>query len=393
MSGGAARFMGELARRYPTGRLIVSTGQAPESDDVDALFPNRIDRVPIASGRMRSLPWMLLWSRHAAMLARTNHASFVWCGDLKPSTYPAKWITERLATPFGVFAYGGELLLLQHRIHQSPLRRRAARALLRSAAVFVVNSEWTRQLCLTVLRELGIEHGDARVRNVPLGTDPAFFRPGIDPSTVRERYGLGEGRWLLSVARFAPHKGIDTVLRALARLQGTESDVRYVIAGGGDGRRELEALVRQLKLEKRVRFLTGVPDADLPALYNLAQVYVGVSRRTAHGVESFGIALAEAQSSGLPVVAGRSGGVPEVVRHGETGLLVEPESVEETAEAIRTLLRDPARARALGAAGRREIERYYNWDRATADLVAIAEEFATARTPKRRALATPPARS
>jgi glycosyltransferase involved in cell wall biosynthesis len=70
--------------------------------------------------------------------------------------------------------------------------------------------------------------------------------------------------------------------------------------------------------------------------------------------------------------------VPEAVQSGETGLLVEPESAEETADAIRTLLRDPARATQLGQAGRREIERFYNWDRVTKDLIAIADECATA---------------
>jgi phosphatidylinositol alpha-1,6-mannosyltransferase len=376
-SGGVARFMGELTRRYPPGRLIVSTGQEPETEDVDALYPNRVDRLPIATRRLRALPGMLLWSRHATMLARTNEAEFVWCGNLKPSAYPAKWVYERLGTPFGVLAYGNDLLLLQHQLHQSPVRRRAARALIGSVAVFVVNSEWTRQLCLTLLRELGIEHPETRVRNVPLGTDPAFFRPGVDTSQVRARYGLEEGRWIVSVARLVPHKGIDTALQALALLQGTERDVRYAVAGEGPGRKELERLVRELKLEGRVRFLTGVPDADLPALYNLAQVSVGVSRRTAQSVDSFGLSLAEAQSSGVPVVAGRSGGVPEAVRNGETGLLVEPESAEETADAIRALLRDPERAQRLGQAGRREIERFYNWDRATKDLLAIAEEFAS----------------
>jgi phosphatidylinositol alpha-1,6-mannosyltransferase len=370
--------MGELARRYPPGRLIVSTGQEPDAEDVDARFPNRVDRLPIATRRLRALPGMLLWSRHATMLARSNEAEFVWCGNLKPSAYPAKWVHERLGTPFGVFAYGNDLLLLQHQLHQSPVRRRAARALIGSVGVFVVNSEWTRQLCLTLLRELQIENPETRVRNVPLGTDPDFFRPGVDTSGVRARYGLENGRWIVSVARLVPHKGIDTALQALAMLQDSERDVRYAIAGEGPGRRVLQQLVRDLKLDGRVRFLTGVPDADLPALYNMAQVSVGVSRRTAQSVESFGLSLAEAQSSGVPVVAGRSGGVPEAVQSGETGLLVEPESAEETADAIRTLLRDPARATQLGRAGRREIERFYNWDRVTKDLIAIADECATA---------------
>jgi phosphatidylinositol alpha-1,6-mannosyltransferase len=376
VSGGVARFMGELARRYPPGRLIVSAGAEPDAEDVDARFPNRVDRLPLSPGRLRTLPGMLLWSRHATMLARTNGAEFVWCGNLKPSAYPAKWVLERLGTPFGVFTYGGDLLRLQHQVHQSPLRRMRARALLASAAVFVVNSDWTRQLCLTVLRELGIDGGDARVRTVPLGADPRFFRPGVDATAIRERYGLDGGRWILSVARLVPHKGIDTALQALAKLDGPEADVRYAIAGSGEGRPDLERLVRELGLDGRVRFLTGVPDADLPALYNAADVYVGASRRTAHSVESFGLALAEAASAGLPVVAGRTGGVPEAIRHGETGVLVNAEDAGEVAQAIRDLLRDPARAHAMGAAARREIERFYNWDRVVKEIVGIAEEFA-----------------
>jgi phosphatidylinositol alpha-1,6-mannosyltransferase len=385
VSGGVARFMGELARRYPPGRLIVSAGAEPEADDVDARFPNRVDRLPLSPRRLRTLPGMLLWSRHATMLARTNGAEFVWCGNLKPSAYPAKWVLERLGTPFGVFTYGGDLLRLQHQVHQSPLRRLRARALLASAAVFVVNSDWTRQLCLTVLRELGIEGGDARVRTVPLGADPRFFRPGVDATAVRERYGLDGGRWILSVARLVPHKGIDTALQALAQLDGPESDVRYAIAGSGEGRADLERLVRELGLDGRVRFLTGVPDADLPALYNAADVYVGASRRTAHSVESFGLSLAEAASTGLPVVAGRTGGVPEAIRHGETGILVNAEDGSEVAGAVRGLLRDPERAHTMGTAARREIERFYNWDRVVKEIVGIAEEFAA---PSARAAAS-----
>jgi phosphatidylinositol alpha-1,6-mannosyltransferase len=158
--------------------------------------------------------------------------------------------------------------------------------------------------------------------------------------------------------------------------------------GTGEGRREIEALAAELGVADRLRLLGGVPDADLPALYNLADVYVGASRRTALSVEGFGIAIAEAASAGRPVVAGRSGGIPEAVKNGETGLLVDPESPEEVAESVRRLLRDRPLATRLGEAGRREIERYYNWDRVAADLAAIAAEAggeaATPRTSVRQ---------
>ncbi len=388
--GGVARWMAEIARRYPAPGIAVSTGQHPDGQEVDEALPCEVDRLPISSRKLRALQGLLLWSRRVAQLARTHETRFIWCSDITPAGYPAKWTHERVGTPFGILLHGADLLVLQHQIHRSAMKRRSARALLGSAAVLVANSEWTRGLCQSVLRELELNAMDGRVRTVPLGTDPAFFRPGVPTAAVRARYDLdGDGRWLLSVSRLEPHKGIDTVLRALALLTGREGDVRYAVAGGGDGRRAIEALAAELGVADRLRLLGGVPDADLPALYNLADVYVGASRRTALSVEGFGIALAEAASAGRPVVAGRSGGIPEAVKNGATGLLVDPESPEEVADSVRRLLRDPSLAKRLGEAGRREIERYYNWDRVAADLAAIAAEAgrepATPRSSARRA--------
>jgi phosphatidylinositol alpha-1,6-mannosyltransferase len=376
VGGGIARWMAEVAARYPEPGIVVSTGQHPDSQEVDEPLPCEVDRLPLPNRRLRGLQGLLLWSRRVAQLARTYESRFIWCGEITPAGYPAKWTHERVGTPFGVLLHGADLLVLQHQVHRSAMKRRSARALLGAAAVLVANSEWTRGLCLSLLRELELEVTDGRVRTVPLGTDPAFFRPGLTTDAVRARYGLDhDARWLLSVSRLASHKGIDTVLRALASLTGPEADVKYAVVGTGEGRREIEALAAELGVADRLYLLGGVPDADLPALYNLASVYVGASRRTAHSVEGFGIALAEAASAGRPVVAGRSGGIPEAVRDGETGLLVNPESAEEVADAVRRLLRDPALAARLGGAGRQAIERYYNWDRVAADLAGIAAEL------------------
>jgi phosphatidylinositol alpha-1,6-mannosyltransferase len=374
MGGGLARWMAEVARRYPAPGLVVSTGQHPDSQDVDATFPGEVDRLPLPTKQLRTLQGLLLWSRRSSVLARNHHARFIWCGDIHHAGYPAKWIHERVGTPYGVLLHGSDLLILQHEIHRSALKRRTAHAILGSASVLVANSDWTRGLALSVLRELELPTTDERVRRVPLGTDPAFFRPGAATDAVRLRYGLDDGRWLLSVARLDPERGIDTVLRALALLAGAERDVRYAVVGAGDGRRDLEALIDQLGLDGRVKLLGGVPDADLPALYDLADVYVGVSRKTALSVDGFGLTLAEAASCGTPVVAARSGGIPEAVQDGTTGILVDAERPDEVAGAVRKLLRDGALARRMGAAGRRAIEEHYNWDRVAQDLAKIATE-------------------
>ncbi|HET6578685.1 MAG TPA: glycosyltransferase family 4 protein, partial [Gemmatimonadales bacterium] len=302
-------------------------------------------------------------------------AEFIWCGNIKPAAYPAKWTRERTGTPFGILLHGGDLLILQHQVHQSAVKRKTAAALLASAAVLVANSEWTRDRCLALLSELEIDAPSDRVRVVPLGADQEFFHPGVDTRPVRERYGLADGRWLLSVARLTRHKGIDTALQALAQLAGRYPALRYAVVGSGEEQAALEQEARDLGVADRVRFLTGVPDRDLPAFYNCAEVYLGVSRLLEQRVEGFGISLAEASACGVPVVAGRSGGVPAAVRDGETGLLVDAERADAVAAAVSRLLDDEGLRARLGAAGRRAVETRYNWDRVTRDLVRIGHEL------------------
>jgi phosphatidylinositol alpha-1,6-mannosyltransferase len=378
IGGGIARWMAELAKRYPGRPLIVSTGQHPDAPDVDAAFPGAVDRLPIAARRLRTIQGILHWSRRAAVMARTHGAEFIWCGNIKPAAYPARWVRERLGVPFGILLHGGDLLILQHQVHQSAVKRRTARALLTSASVLVANSQWTRDRCVHLLGELDVEPTPEQIRVVPLGADPDFFRPGVDTATVRRRYGLGEGRWLLSVARLTRHKGIDTALQALSRLGPEHPDLHYAVVGSGEERGALEQEARDLGVAERVRFLTEVPDRDLPALYNTAEIYLGVSRLMEQRVEGFGISLAEASACGIPVVAGRSGGMPEAVRDGETGILVNAEQPDEVAGALRRLLADHGLRRRLGEGGRRSVVERYNWNRVAADLERIGHEAGAA---------------
>lgn len=375
IGGGIARMMGELAKRYPPGTLVVSTGRDPRSAAVDASFANVVDRVGITSRRLRTLQGLFVWSRRAAGIARAIKPEFVWCGNFKPSGYPARWIRQRVGTPYGIFFYGTDLLLLQRQINRSSTKRGTAKALIGSAAVLVAISRWTRNLCLSVLDQLGFQSSEMDVRMLALGTDPVYFRPGIDPSAVRERYGLDGRRWLITVARLTRHKGIDTGLRVLAQLRDCYPDLAYAVVGSGGDLPALEGIARSLGVSDRVRFLTQVPDDDLPGLYNCAEIYLGLSRQTEGNVEGFGISLLEAGACGIPVVAGRSGGIPDAVREGETGLLVNSEHPEEVSQAVRGLLDDRIAAQRLGAGGRRAVETYYNWERVAAELAGIGHEL------------------
>jgi phosphatidyl-myo-inositol dimannoside synthase len=373
MGGGIARFHSEVARRFPPGEMIVSTTHDPDGADADARFSGAVDRLRVGRRIAKTLPGVLLWSSRAATLARRHHARFVYCGNLKPAGYPAYWVHRRQGIPYGIFLYGGELLSEQIKYDHSALKRRSGRALLGGAAALIAISRWTRDLTVTVLEELGLHDWRNRVHVVPLGTDPDRFRPGLDAAGVRERYGLSRGnRWLLTVARLDPHKGVDVVLQALPAIFARAADARYAVAGDGPDGERLRQLAERIGIADRVRFLGAVSDRDLPGLYNAATVYVGASRISERiGVEGFGISFVEASASGLPVVGGNSGGVPDAVRDGETGFLVPPEDPAALAAAVNRLLGDADLARRIGAAGRRAAETHYNWDRVVRDLRAI----------------------
>jgi phosphatidyl-myo-inositol dimannoside synthase len=375
MGGGIARLTGELAKRYPAGSLLISTGRVPESAETDTQLPNRVDRVGINSTRLRTIQGLVLWSHRVWRLGRSFDPGFVWCGNLKPAAFPALWLHRRKGIPYGIMLYGSELLLLQQRIRTSRAKRAAARPILREASVLTVCSEWTRRLCLDVLDELGWKPGDIDVRSIVLGTDPLRFRPGLDTAPARARYGLQNLRWMLTVARLVGHKGIDTGLRLLAALRETHSDLGYLIVGSGPMQSRLEALAHELGVADRARFLTGVPDSDLPLLYNCAEIYLGLSRPEGLLIEGFGISLSEASGSGVPVIAGRLGGMPDAVRDGVTGILVDSTDIREVVAAVRSLVDNPELGRRLGQAGRKAVEEYFNWDRVTADVRRTGEEL------------------
>lgn len=373
--GGIARMMGEVALRYPEHGLLVSTGTWPGSEASDASFRQTIDRVAVGAKRLRTLNGLIRWTRRAAALARQADPGFAWCDEVKPAGYAATWLHARRAIPFGVLAHGADLLLLRAKVRRSRLKQWTARRIFAGCAVVVANSRWTADLARTLLESLGCHALAADVRVVHLGTTPSHFHPGIDAREVRRKHGLEGGPWLLTVARLDFHKGIDTVIRALPAIRAAVPGARYAVAGVGSRRDALQALITELGLGDAVRLLGFVPDQDLPALYNAADLFVLVSRRHDLLVEGFGIACVEASACGLAVIGSRSGGIPEAVREGETGLLVDPDDPAALAAAAVRVLDDVALRRRLGAAGRAAVEHYYNWDRVTADLLRIDREF------------------
>ncbi|MBV8160719.1 MAG: glycosyltransferase family 4 protein [Acidimicrobiia bacterium] len=200
----------------------------------------------------------------------------------------------------------------------------------------------------------------ARPVVVPNAVDPAAFGGGIDAATLSPLPPPGDGVHVVCAARLTPEKGVDVLVRAAALLARDVPGLRVLVLGdtqtGHEAHRaELVALADRLGVGEVVCFAGHV---DQPfRRWAGARVYVQPSH-----TEGFGLALAEAMASGLPVVATAVGGVPELLDDGRAGRLVPPDDPQALATAVRDLLRDPAGAARLAGAGRARVQVGYTVD-------------------------------
>jgi phosphatidylinositol alpha-1,6-mannosyltransferase len=239
-----------------------------------------------------------------------------------------------------------------------------------NAAAILANSENTAQ----ILRQVGAPAD--RISIVYPGVDASRFRPNVDGSLSLRRQIAPDGDVILAtVGRLQRRKGHDLVIQALARLREHRPVLRYLIAGDGEERPRLEQLVRDHGVTDRVVFLGAVAADMLPACYAAADIFVHPNRVDGLDFEGFGLVFLEAAASGLPVIAGRSGGASEAVKSGETALLVSGTDLHEFVSALQALVADPDRCRNMGRAGRVRVMEQFTWDRA-ADLTRRAHERA-----------------
>ncbi len=209
---------------------------------------------------------------------------------------------------------------------------------------------------------------------IPLGVDVERFARVSEGAgaALRARIGLDDPApppLLLFVGRLRYYKGLDDLLRALPRVP----DAHLLVVGDGPMRAEWETLARELGLADRVHFLGDLPDADLPASYAVADLFVLPANARA---EAFGTVLLEAMAAGLPLICTEVGsGTSFVNRHGETGLVVPPRDPAALAAAINALLADPARRRAMGEAAQRRVREQFTVEQMIARVEALYHQL------------------
>jgi phosphatidyl-myo-inositol dimannoside synthase len=364
VGGGMSRRHVELCRRFDDGAettMEVSSVSASDGGAFDAGENYPIHRQPFSFDEANRFGNQLRWGHWLSGHSR-GRVDVIHCGNIRPVGYAVTWPHMKLGLPYLIYVNGGDLLREKVK-SEGRVKRVGARQILGNAAGIVATSQWVAELAGEVMDKVGIKNMPP-VGAFDLGTDPVKFHPSRDTGLLRAKWGVGDAPLLITVARLVPHKGQDSAIRALAALRGEFPDLRYVMVGEGHHEQSLRDLARELGVHDRVIFAGLLTDDELPEAYATSMLYVGLSRIDREiNVEGFGISFLEAAASGIPSVAGDSGGVRSAVRDGETGIVVPPTDIPSITAAIASLLRNWPRCVAMGRAARLAVETHYNWDR------------------------------
>ena len=347
--GGVQQFVHNLAVRQPPGSVVAYASTWKDAAAFDAEQPFEVIREN--TGVLLPTPQV---AKRAAEIARAHDCDSVWFGAAAPLGLLADGLRRRAGIERAVALTHG------HEIGWAALpgARHLLRRIGRGNDVVTYLTEFQRVRLDRALRGL------TTLERLTPGVDVEAYHPGVDGSGVRARHGLGDRPVIVCVSRLVPRKGQDMLIRALPTIRRRVPGVALLIVSGGPYRDKLQALARSEGVESDVVFTGSVRWEELPEHYAAGDVFAMPCRTRGAGldVEGLGIVYLEASATGLPVLAGDSGGAPDAVLEGETGFVVGGTDVPAIAARLTDLLADPARARAMGAAGRAWVEKEWRWE-------------------------------
>lgn len=358
MPGGVARFLHNLCI-YSQAQIRVLTTEMEHSstNEFDSHQLYSINRIYLPA----HLGFLSLLIR-GYLLASTFRPDVIFWGHATSVAIAGRLLKAWLGKSLVILVHGTEMNIS---LHSGWLSRRMVLSGLRGADLVFVNSRDTGQnVC-----KLKVSADKISILNP--GVDVEKFHPNVDMSDVFQRYRLAGRRVILTVSRLVPKKNHAAVLRALPSVLAHVPNVMYLIVGDGPERANLLRITEALGLRQHVTIIPYTTGQNLVKLYNVCDLFLMVSRTMSirelpgapEDVESFGIAFVEAGACGKPVIGGNSGGVPDAIVDGETGLLVDPEDEKATAGAIIRLLTDEAMRRRLGENGRRRAVKELSWEK------------------------------
>lgn len=317
-------------------------------------------------------PYVMGGMKAAWRLARTGRFHVVHVHWPLPHALFGLAARSAAGLPFVCSFHGVELTWTRR---QWPVFLPILRYIIRTADAVTANSSYTAEMIRTLY--------ERPIERIPFGAAVAPEPvPGMTPARaeIQAPHEPVRGRrspfHLLFVGRLVERKGVHVLLEAAARVRA-QHELQLHIVGDGPMRGTLEARARALGLDAAVAFHGIVPQAELAHRFAECDAFVLPAVVDRKGdTEGLGVVLVEALSHGKPVIATAAGGIVDIVRHGETGILVAPGDVEALARAILRTIEDPEEARALAAAGRAHVASQFSWSSIVGDLTSLYERLA-----------------
>jgi phosphatidylinositol alpha-1,6-mannosyltransferase len=341
--GGAQTYYWNLLQTLDPDGVVVVAPAHPDAAAFDAGH-----RYTVIRDRHTTLLPRPALARLCERLIREHDLELVQLGHPLPAGLLGPWLRRTSRVPYVVFLGGAEVTVPG----AVPGLARMLRAVLVEAALLLTVSRYTADQATRLTHGLAC----AEVLRPALEVDRYAAALDIDPAAARAALGLADGPLVLCVGRLVPRKGQDVLIDAMAALNGSFPDARLAMVGGGRLAGKLRSRAAAAGIADRVELPGEVTGDRLRLWLRAADVFAGPSRTRLRGleIEGFGIVYAEAALSGLPVIVGRSGGAPEAVIDGESGLVVDAHGPRELREALARLLTMSAEERRrMGESGRR----------------------------------------
>jgi len=359
IKGGIATQVYNLWRRLPINRTVILTSAVKEKcrgRNVDGDL-NIVRRVyPTGRDIFSRAARTFMLTYYVWRELRLRNVRVIHAAQAISAGFAALIAGHIRHVPYVVYSYSADVL----EFRRNPVTKWLLKRVFEGATHVVANSNFTKKLIM--------ENSLAAENKISVSTpavDTAVFNADKKDASLRDRYKIPTGcKILLTVSRLAPRKGHDNIIKALAKVIYEYPDVVYVIAGVGPEKNMLIKLAEVSGVKDKVIFTGEVPEGELVFYYNACDAFIMTSRfiEKKGDVEGFGTVYLEAAACGKPVIAGRSGGVSEAVVDGQTGILVDPENVDEIAKAVLTLLKDGGYAGKLGSNGLSRVRRDFTWD-------------------------------
>ena len=352
-AGGIETFVHGLIERLPKGSVIVYTSSQDNSADFDALWLRDFG-VEVIRDRSKILLPTPRVIRNCQKLLRNRKLTSVAFGAAAPLGIMARFMRKAGAKKIVALTHGHEVWWAK----VLPFSL-AIKFMSKHLDAITYLGEYTKGEISKALSKDDV----AKLVQIAPGIDVDHFAP-VDSTELRAQLGLTDKSVIISVGRLVHRKGQDQLIAALPAIKAAIPNAHLVLVGIGPYQKFLEKLAAKLKVSDSITFIGRIKYSELPRYICIGDIFAMPSRSRFFGleVEGLGIVYLEASACGLPVVGGKSGGAPDAVLVGETGLVVDGTSVSEIADACIELLSNPELCLAMGSTGRQWIIDNWRWE-------------------------------